>query len=87
MMPGFHKRLSNGGKPLGLMIHLARRPRDSLAAQMISFLVHVLFIGLIGTAAVLVVHEHERDVWLAYLLKLLVVIVGSAAILHRLPLS
>ena len=51
---------------------------------MTSFLIHVLFISLIGTAAFLVVHEHERDVGLAYLLKILVVIVGSAAILHRL---
>jgi hypothetical protein len=27
---------------------------------MTSFLIHVLFISLIGTAAFLVVHEHER---------------------------
>ena len=85
-MPGFHKRLS-WWETTWAHDNLAHRPRDLLAAQMISFLVHVLFIGLIGTAAVLVVHEHERDVWLAYLLKLLVVIVGSAAILHRWPLS
>jgi hypothetical protein len=29
----------------------------------------------------LVVHEHERDVRVAYLLEVLIVIVGSAAIL------
>jgi hypothetical protein len=54
---------------------------------MTSFLIHVLFISLIGTAAFLVVHEHERDRKLAYFLKFLVVIVGSAAIIHRLPPS
>ena len=53
---------------------------------MISFLIHVLFISLIGAAAVLVVHEHERDPRIAYLFKILVVTIGSAAILHRLPL-
>ena len=52
---------------------------------MTSFLIHVLFISLIGTAAFLVVHEHERDAGLAYLLKFLAVIVGGVAILHRLP--
>ena len=54
---------------------------------MTSFLMHVLFISLIGTASVLVVHEHERDVTVAFLLEVLIVNVGSAAILHRLPPS
>jgi len=45
---------------------------------MTSFLIHVLFISLIGTAAFLVVHEHERDARIAYVLKFSVVTIGGA---------
>ena len=51
---------------------------------MTSFLIHVLFISLIGTAAFLVVHEHERDARIAYVLKFSVVTIGGATIVYRL---
>ena len=54
---------------------------------MILFLIHVLFIVLVGGASVSVVREHESNARVAVLLEALVLIFGSAAILHRWPSS
>ena len=47
-------------------------------------IIDALIIGFIGAALFLFVDKYERDGSMANLLKLLVLVVGGAAILHKL---
>jgi divalent metal cation (Fe/Co/Zn/Cd) transporter len=51
---------------------------------MISFLGHLSITCLIGGVSIWVVHAHETDAKVAFLLEFLVMTSGGAAILHRL---
>jgi hypothetical protein len=53
---------------------------------MILFLMHTLFICLIGSAVFWAVDTHERNAWMSSLLEFLVVTTGAVAIVHRLLL-
>jgi hypothetical protein len=51
---------------------------------MISFLGHLSITCLIGGVSIWVVHAHERDATVAFVLEFLVMTFGGATILHRL---
>ena len=60
----------------------ATRPRQAL--NMSGDFIDAVIIGFVGAALFLFVDKYERDGSMANLLKLLVLVVGGVAILHKL---
>jgi hypothetical protein len=64
----------------------ARSPRNQLrqVSHLNSALIYSVIVGFVGAALFLFVDKYERDGTMANLMKLLVLVVGGAAILHKL---